>query len=98
MYEVSEAFHRQYADMYDKFVRIYFKDGSVRTGLFNDEFYDDSSILVSCEVIKITDIDRMELLDKQIVKETIGVGVNEKAVLRFYQTALSFTSISIFPW
>ena len=24
--------------------------------------------------------------------------VNEKAVLRFYQTALSFTSISIFPW
>ena len=64
MYEVSEAFHRQYADMYDKFVRIHFKDGSVRTGLFNDEFYDDSSILVSCEVIKITDIDRMELLDK----------------------------------
>ena len=56
MYEVSEAFHRQYADMYDKFVRIYFKDGSVRAGLFNDEFYDDSSILVSCEVIKITDI------------------------------------------
>ena len=35
---------------------------------------------------------------KPIVKETIGVGVNEKAVLRFYQTALSFTSISIFPW
>ena len=34
----------------------------------------------------------------QIVKETIGVGVNEKAVLRFYKTALSFTSISIFPW
>ena len=34
----------------------------------------------------------------QTVKETIRVGVNEKAVLRFYQTALSFTSISIFPW
>ena len=34
----------------------------------------------------------------KIGKETIGVGVNEKAVLRFYQTALSFTSISIFPW
>ena len=37
-------------------------------------------------------------LERQIVKETIGVGVNEKAVLRFYKTALSFTSISIFPW
>ena len=38
------------------------------------------------------------LLNRQLVKETIGVGVNEKAVLRFYQTALSVTSISIFPW
>lgn len=64
MYEVSETFHSQYADMYDKSVKIYFKDGSVRTGLFNDEFYEDSSILVSCEVIKIADIERMELLDK----------------------------------
>ena len=33
---------------------------------------------------------------RQIVNETIGVGVNEKAVLRFDKTALSFTSISIF--
>ena len=65
MYEVSETFHSQYADMYDKFVKIYFKDGSVRTGLFNDEFYEDSSILVSCEVIKIADIERMELLEEQ---------------------------------
>ena len=39
-----------------------------------------------------------EELIQIIVKETIGVGVNEKAVLRFYKTALSFTSISIFPW
>ena len=60
MYEISEAFHKQYADMYDKFVRIYLKDGSMRIGLFNDEFYEDISILVSCEVIKITDIEKME--------------------------------------
>ena len=40
----------------------------------------------------------LALAEKPIVKETIGVGVNEKTVLRFYQTALSFTSISIFPW
>lgn len=65
MYEASEAFHKQYADMYDRFVRIFFKDGSVRTGLFNDEFYEDSAILVSCEVIKIADIERMELLEEQ---------------------------------
>ena len=65
MYEISEAFHKQYADMYDKIVRIYFKDGSVHIGLFNDEFYEDISILVSCEVIKITDIEKMELFEEQ---------------------------------
>lgn len=65
MYEISEAFHEEYADMYDQFVRIFFKDGSVRIGLFNDEFYEDSSILVSCEVIRIADIEKMELLEEQ---------------------------------
>ena len=64
MYEVSEAFHKQYEYMYDRLVKVYFKDDTVRIGLFNDEFYDDSSILVSCEVIKIADIKRMELLEE----------------------------------
>lgn len=63
MYEVSEAFHKQYEDLYDKLVRIHLKDGTVRIGLFNDEFYEDSSILVSCEVVKIHDIKKMELLE-----------------------------------
>lgn len=66
MYEVSEAFHKQYEYMYDRLVKVYFKNGTVRIGLFNDEFYDDSSILVSCEVIKIADIKRMELLEWRI--------------------------------
>ena len=65
MYEIGETFHKQYADLYDKIVRIYFTDGSVRIGLFNDEFYDDDSILVSCDVIKIADIERMELFSEQ---------------------------------
>ncbi len=64
MYQLSDEFHKKYADMYDKSVKIHFKDGSVRIGLFNDEFYEDSSILVSCEVIKIADIERMELLEE----------------------------------
>ncbi len=63
MYEISEAFHQQYAAMYDKLVRISFKDGSCREGVFNDEFFEDSSILLSCEVIKIADVERMELLE-----------------------------------
>ena len=62
---MSEEFHEKYADMYDNFVKITFKDGTEKIGLFNDEFYEDSSILVSCEVIKIADIERMELLEEQ---------------------------------
>ena len=54
-------------------------------------------ILMDINLKNISSEDGLELA-KQIVKETIGVGVNEKAVLRFYKTALSFTSISIFPW
>ena len=62
MYKVSEEFHEKYSDMYDNFVKITFKDGTEKIRLFNDEFYEDSSILVSCEVIKIEDIERMELV------------------------------------
>ena len=65
MYKVSEEFHEKYANMYDNFVKITFKDGIEKIGLFNDEFYEDSSILVSCEVIKIEDIERMELVEDE---------------------------------
>ena len=38
MYKVSEEFHERYAEMYDNFVKIIFKDGTEKIGLFNDEF------------------------------------------------------------
>lgn len=64
MYTVSQEFHEKYYDsMYDKPVKVTPKDGSNRVGLFNDEFYEDSSILVGCEVIKIENIEKMELVD-----------------------------------
>lgn len=50
MYAVSQEFHEKYYSMYDKIVRITLRDGSERVGLFNDEFYEDSSILVFCKV------------------------------------------------
>ena len=65
MHKASEEFHERYAEMYDNFVKIIFKDGTEKIGLFNDEFYEDSSILVSCEVIKIEDIERMELVEDE---------------------------------
>ena len=49
--------------MYDKIVKITFKDGTEHTGLFNDEFFEDSSILVSCDVIKIQNIQKIELVE-----------------------------------
>ena len=65
MYADSLNFHEKYYDsMYDKLVRITFKDGSERVGLFNDEFYEDGSILVSCEIVKIADIEKMELVEE----------------------------------
>ena len=59
----SEAFHDRYRHLYDKRVKIRFRDGTELTGLFNDEFYEDQSILVSCEVVKIKDIVEMELAE-----------------------------------
>ena len=63
MYADSPKFHEKYYSRYDKNVRVTFKDGSERVGLFNDEFYEDSSILVSCDVVKIADIDKIELAE-----------------------------------
>lgn len=37
-----------------------------KNGLFNDEYYEDSSILVSCEVMRMADIKSMELFEEQI--------------------------------
>lgn len=48
--------------MYDQQVKLTLKDGTVIVGLFNDEFFEDNSILVDCKVIKIKDIDKMELV------------------------------------
>ncbi len=61
-FAISEEFHEKYYDdMYDKNVRVTLKSGQKIVGLYNDEFYEDASILVNCEVVKIKDIEKMEL-------------------------------------
>lgn len=58
----SQEFHDKYFDnMYDKIVKITFTNGTMIRGLFNDEFFEDNAILVSCQVIFINDIATMEL-------------------------------------
>ena len=50
--------------MYDKKVKVVLKDGTEIVGLYNDEFYEDCAIFVNYEVIKIADIETMELLEE----------------------------------
>lgn len=60
----SQEFHDKYYDsMYDKNVKITFKNGIEMKGLFNDEFFEDNSILVNCEVVCIDDIVCITLCD-----------------------------------
>ena len=63
--KISEEFHNKYYDkMYDKKVKVVLKDGTEIVGLYNDEFYEDCAIFVNYEVIKIADIETMELLEE----------------------------------
>lgn len=62
--KISEEFHNKYYDkMYDKKVKVILKDGTEIIGLYNDEFYEECSIFVNYEVIKIADIKEMILID-----------------------------------
>lgn len=58
----SQEFHDRYYDnMYDNIVSITVRNGTEIRGLFNDEFFEDNSILVDCQVIPICDIIKVEL-------------------------------------
>ena len=62
--KISEEFHNKYYDkMYDKKVKVILKDGTEIVGLYNDEFYEECSIFVNYEVIKIADIKEMILIE-----------------------------------
>lgn len=61
--KISQEFHNKYYDkMYDKKVKVILKNGQEIIGYYNDEFYEDCAIFVNYEVIKISDIETMELI------------------------------------
>lgn len=63
--KISQKFHNKYYDkMFDKKVRVILKNGKEIIGYYNDEFYEESSIFVNYEVIKISDIDTMDLIEE----------------------------------
>lgn len=63
--KISQEFHNKYYDdMYDKKVKVILKNGKEIIGYYNDEFYEETSISVNYEVIKIQDIDKMILIEE----------------------------------
>ena len=55
--KISQDFHNKYYDeMYDKQVKVTLMNGTEIIGYFCDEFYEDNSILVDTQIIKIKDI------------------------------------------
>ena len=62
--KISQEFHNKYYDkMFDKKVRVILKNGKEIIGYYNDEFYEDSSIFVDYNIVKISDIETMILFD-----------------------------------
>lgn len=63
--KISQEFHNKYYDdMYNKKVKVILKNGKEIIGYYNDEFYEETSIFVNYEVIKIQDIDKMILIEE----------------------------------
>lgn len=68
-YRISQDFHDTYENLYEHIVVVTLKDGTTVEGGWYDEFFEDASILISTlgpdvKIIKISDIQAMELSDK----------------------------------
>ena len=68
-YCISQDFHDTYENLYEHIVVVRLKDGTTVEGGWYDEFFEDASILISTlgpdvKIIKISDIQAMELSDK----------------------------------
>ena len=65
-YSKSEQFHNKYKQFYDHIVVVTLIDGTTLEGVYNDDFYEDESILIGLigpevAIVKIDDIQKMEL-------------------------------------
>ncbi len=69
IYPISEAFHNDYYALYDQLVVVTLKDGTKIEGGFADEFFEDETIMINLSMgetafLKISDIEKMELSEK----------------------------------
>ena len=63
-YVESVRFHYDHIDMFNKEVKLTLKDETIIKGLYNDESYEDSSIVVDGKTVKICDIECIELVNR----------------------------------
>lgn len=64
----SQEFHNKYSDMLEHKVKVVLNSDYVINGYFNDEFYEDNSILINngtLVTIKIEAIKSIELLEEK---------------------------------
>ena len=64
----SKEFHNKYSNMLDQKVKVVLNSDYVINGYFNDEFFEDNSILinnVTLVTIKIETIKSIELLEEK---------------------------------
>ena len=69
------------------------KNGKVIIGYFNDEFFEDNSILVDCKVIKIKDIDKIEYYKAWIetkLQRAINCNYDQEKIDMIQQVKTSF--------
>ena len=63
-YEISWNFHNKHEMLYDHLVIVALKNGEIIEGPYCDDFFEDESIRVGCNIIKIADIEKMVLSPK----------------------------------
>lgn len=66
-YEMSWDFHNRHKSLYDHLVVVTMKNGEIVEGSYCDDFFEDESIMVGCNIIKIVDIEKMILSPKDSV-------------------------------
>lgn len=63
-YEIGWNFHYKHEMLYDHLVIVTLKNGEIIEGSYCDDFFEDESIMVGCNIIKIADVEKMVLSSK----------------------------------
>lgn len=63
-YEISRNFYDKYKSLHDHLALVTMKNGEQFEGSYCDDFFEDESVMIGYDTIKIADIEKMELSPK----------------------------------